>query len=160
MKLANQGHVESVKQCGLRLQLESSTLGSLISLSETKSLFSQGLNEPVRSLFVAHQPPHEVEDSTPLSLLVSRAELLETGTSQRFTSSRAVNRSNTRLHMLIAESTDEDPSATNETYEIQAMAIQANSSSKGLVCVDLFDFEACLRVREFQFTRGSALYRE
>jgi hypothetical protein len=27
-------------------------------------------------------------------------------------------------------------------------------------CVELFDFEACLRVREFQFTRGSALYRE
>jgi hypothetical protein len=134
LNLANQSHVESVKQFGLRLQLESSTLGSLISLSETKSLFSQGLNEPVRSLFVAHQPPHELEDSTPLSVLVSRAELLETGTSQRFTSSRAVTRSNPRLPMLIAESTDEDPSATNETDEIQAMVLQANSSSKSLVC--------------------------
>jgi hypothetical protein len=29
-----------------------------------------------------------------------------------------------------------------------------------LLSVELFDFEACLRVREFQFTRGSALYRE
>jgi hypothetical protein len=62
LNLANQSHVESVTQFGLRLQLESSTLGSLISLSETKSLFSQKLNEPVRSLFVAHQPPHELED--------------------------------------------------------------------------------------------------
>jgi hypothetical protein len=26
--------------------------------------------------------------------------------------------------------------------------------------VELFDFEACLRVREFQFTRGGALYTE
>jgi hypothetical protein len=26
--------------------------------------------------------------------------------------------------------------------------------------VEVFDFEACLRVREFQFTRGSALYRD
>jgi hypothetical protein len=26
--------------------------------------------------------------------------------------------------------------------------------------VELFDFEACLRVRAFQFTPGSALYRE
>jgi hypothetical protein len=99
LNLANQGHVESVKQFGLRLQLESSTLGSLISMSETKSLFSQRLNEPVRSLFVAHQPPHVLDDSTPLSVLVSRAELLETRTSQRFTSSRAVTRSNPRLPM-------------------------------------------------------------
>jgi hypothetical protein len=82
--------------------------------------------EPVRSLFVAHKPPHELEDSTPFSVLVSHAELLETGTSQRFTSSRAVTRSNPRLPMLIAESTYEDPSATNETDEIQAMALQAN----------------------------------
>jgi hypothetical protein len=62
LNLENQGHVESVKQFGLRLQLESSTLGFLISTSETKSLFSQGLNGPLRSLFVAHKPPHELED--------------------------------------------------------------------------------------------------
>jgi hypothetical protein len=88
----------------------------------------------VRFLFVAHQPTHELEDTTPLSVLVSRAELMETGTSQRFTSSRSVTRSNTHLHMLIAESTDENPNATNETEEIQAIALQANSISKSLVC--------------------------
>jgi hypothetical protein len=30
----------------------------------------------------------------------------------------------------------------------------------GLEFVERFDFEACLRVSAFQFTRGSALYRE
>jgi hypothetical protein len=35
LNLASQAQVENVKQFGLRLQLESSTLGSLISLSET-----------------------------------------------------------------------------------------------------------------------------
>jgi hypothetical protein len=28
------------------------------------------------------------------------------------------------------------------------------------MAVELFEFEACLRVSAFQFTRGSALYRE
>jgi hypothetical protein len=115
-----------VKQFGLRLQLELSTLGSLISLSETKSLFSQGLNEPVRSLFFAHQPPHELDDTPPFSVLVSRAEFLETGTSQRPASSRAVSRSNPRLPMLIAPNADEDPNETTKTEEIEAMALQAN----------------------------------
>jgi hypothetical protein len=134
LNLANQAQVENAKQFGLRLQLESSTLGSLISLSETKSLFSQGLNEPVRSLFAAHQPPHELDDTTPLSVLVSRAELLETGTSQRSPSPKAVTRSNPRLPMLVAQNIDEDPIVITETEEIQAIALQANSSSKGLVC--------------------------
>jgi hypothetical protein len=53
LNLVSQAQIESVKQFGLRLQLESSTLGCLISLSETKSLFSQGLNEPVRSFYLS-----------------------------------------------------------------------------------------------------------
>jgi hypothetical protein len=56
-----------------------------MSTSEIKSLFSQGLLDPVRSLFAANQPGNELEDYTPLSVLVGRAELLETGT--RLTSS-------------------------------------------------------------------------
>jgi hypothetical protein len=34
------------------------------------------------------------------------------------------------------------------------------ASSEEVIIVERFDFEACLRVRAFQFTRGSALYRE
>jgi hypothetical protein len=35
-----------------------------------------------------------------------------------------------------------------------------SGASKGAGSVERFDFEACLRVSEFRFTRGSALYRE
>lgn len=133
LNLARQAQVETVKQFGLRLQLESSTLGSLISLSETKSLFSQGLNEPVRSLFVAHQPFHELEDTTPLSVLVSRAELLETGTSQRPALSKYMSRPNTRLQTLITPEADH-PVEVEDAEEIQAVVFQTHSSSKGLVC--------------------------
>ena len=71
---------ESVRQYGSRLQLEAAALGSLMSTSEVKSLFSQGLLDPVRSLFAANLPIHELEEYTPVSVLVARAELLETGT--------------------------------------------------------------------------------
>jgi hypothetical protein len=33
-------------------------------------------------------------------------------------------------------------------------------SEDSLIAVERFDFEACLRMSGFQFTRGSALYRE
>jgi hypothetical protein len=92
LNLASHASLETVKQFGLRLQLEASTLGSLISLSEVKDLFSQGLDEPIRSLFAAHQPAHELDDSTPLSVLVARAELLETGTTHGSSSTKLVTR--------------------------------------------------------------------
>jgi hypothetical protein len=47
---------------------------------EIKSLFAQGILDPVKSLLAANQPGHEFEDRTPLIVLVARAELLETGT--------------------------------------------------------------------------------
>jgi hypothetical protein len=37
---------------------------------------------------------------------------------------------------------------------------ECEDSIVGSNLVEPFDFEACLRVRAFQFTRGSALYRE
>jgi hypothetical protein len=39
-------------------------------------------------------------------------------------------------------------------------ANKAEFDQKLVDFVELFDFEACLRVSAFQFTRGSALYRE
>jgi hypothetical protein len=47
---------------------------------EVKSLFAQGLHDPVKSLFAAKMPSTGLDDSTPLSVLVGRSELLETGT--------------------------------------------------------------------------------
>jgi hypothetical protein len=79
LQTTSQFATESVRQYGLRLQLEAAALGSLLDAPEVKSLFSQGLREPVRSLFAAHQPAGELEDSVPLSVLVSRATLLENG---------------------------------------------------------------------------------
>jgi hypothetical protein len=41
----------------------------------------------------------------------------------------------------------------------RALHVLANAQDP-LIFVNLFDFEACLRVSAFRFTRGSALYRE
>jgi hypothetical protein len=79
LQTTSQSSNETVRQFGLRLQMEASALGSLLDAVEIKSLFAQGLRDPVRSLFAAHQPPIEQEDATPVSVLIARAELLETG---------------------------------------------------------------------------------
>ena len=80
MQVAGQRPLESVRALGNRLQMDSAALGSLMAAPEVKSLFSQGLLDPVKSLFAANQPGHEFEDRTPLSVLVARAEFQETGT--------------------------------------------------------------------------------
>jgi hypothetical protein len=79
MQVAGQHKAESVRQYGHRLQLEAAALGSMMSSSEVKSLFAQGLLDPIRSLFAANQASNELEEYTPSSVLVNRAELLETG---------------------------------------------------------------------------------
>jgi hypothetical protein len=71
---------ETVRAFGLRLQLEATALGPLLSVDEIKTLFAIGLSDPVRSHFAAHQPATELDDHTPLSILITRAELLEKGT--------------------------------------------------------------------------------
>jgi hypothetical protein len=43
---------------------------------------------------------------------------------------------------------------------LRSQALHDNESCLDLNCVELFDFEASLRVRAFQFTRRSALYGE
>jgi hypothetical protein len=70
---------ETVRQFGLRLQVEAAALGNLLSAPEVKSMFTQGIRDPVRSLFAASQPAVEFEDTCPLSVLIGRAELLEAG---------------------------------------------------------------------------------
>ena len=84
--MEGQRQQESVRSYGHRLQLDSAALGSVITGAEVKSLFAQGLTDPVRSLLAANQPGHEFEDWTPLSVLMELAELLETGTSPAPTS--------------------------------------------------------------------------
>ena len=69
---------ETVREFGLRVQQEASLLGSLIPLSELKSLFSQGLSairDPVRSNFAAGQGASGLLDSVPPTVLIGRAEL-------------------------------------------------------------------------------------
>ena len=44
-----------------------------------KALFSQGLRDPISSLFVAGKPVAELGDAAPLSVLLYRAELIERG---------------------------------------------------------------------------------
>jgi hypothetical protein len=79
LQKTTQRPTEKVRDFGLRVQQEASLLGPLIPLSELKSLFSQGLCDPVRSNFAAGQAPLELADHTPLTTLICRAELLERG---------------------------------------------------------------------------------
>jgi hypothetical protein len=79
LQRTTQRSTEKVRDYGLRVQQEASLLGPLIPLSELKSLFSQGLCDPVRSNFAAGQAPLELADHTPLTTLICRAELLERG---------------------------------------------------------------------------------
>jgi hypothetical protein len=133
LNLATQGPSETVKQFGLRVQLEASTLGNLVSISEVKSLFSQGLSEPIRSMFVAHQPPHELADTTPLAVLVSRAELLETGTMQRVPTPRISGRTNIPL-LVSPETSTEQEEISAEQARSTVLAIQSGAKAKDVVC--------------------------
>jgi hypothetical protein len=55
-------------------------------------------------------------------------------------------------------------SETGTELGISDPEVKCEKSDRGalikLTNIEPFDFEACLRVRVFQFTRGSALYRE
>jgi hypothetical protein len=82
LQTTSQNQGEDVRKFGLRLQLQTAALGAFFSTQEVKSLFTQGLRDPVKSLFAANQPSVEFEEVTPLSVLIGRAELLETGTKQ------------------------------------------------------------------------------
>jgi hypothetical protein len=79
LQTTEQAPSETVRQFGLRLQVEAAALGNLLSVPEVKSMFTQGIRDPVRSLFAASQPVAEFEETTPLSVLIGRAELLEAG---------------------------------------------------------------------------------
>jgi hypothetical protein len=132
LNLAIQGASEKVKQFGLRVQLEASILGSLVSASEVKSLFSQGLSEPIRSMFVAHQPSHELLDSTPLAVLVSRAELLETGIGPRSSTSRTSGRN--VLPILASPETTIDEGEGREEQPSSVLSVDSGVKAKEVVC--------------------------
>jgi hypothetical protein len=128
LQTTSQLATESVREFGSRLQLHAVSLGSLLSSAEIKALFAQGLNDPVRSLFVANQPSHELDDASPVSILVARAELLETGTrSAPLPSSRApVRPSVSRQPVLaVSEQSQEAPPATEDAFEL--LALEARS---------------------------------
>jgi hypothetical protein len=114
MQVSGQRPLESVRAYGNRLQLDSAALGSLMAAPEVKSLFAQGLLDPVKSLFAANQPGHEFEDRTPLSVLVSRAELLETGTRvvPSFPSPRSSIRSHPHRTSVLATPVPVEPPVT------------------------------------------------
>jgi hypothetical protein len=116
LQMTSQTSSENVRQFGLRLQLEAAALGSLLSTPEVKSMFTQGLRDPVRSLFTAHQPEKEFEDTTPLSVLIARAELLETGT-QNSVPSRVISRSPSLHTRALVLPTDADFSNQDEVSE-------------------------------------------
>ena len=116
LQMTSQMSSESVRKFGLRLQLEAAALGSLLSTPEVKSMFTQGLRDPVRSLFSAHQTEKEFEDTTPLSVLIARAELLETGT-RTSVPSRVVSRSPPFHTPALVLPTDLDFSKQDELYE-------------------------------------------
>jgi hypothetical protein len=100
LQVSTQGSQETVRQFGLRLQMEIGQLGTLFDITELKALFAAGIMEPVRSLFRANQFPHELQDSVPFSVLLQRAVQLETGTQAMFPpqQSRKSSSSSYRVH--------------------------------------------------------------
>jgi hypothetical protein len=126
VQMTSQTISENVRQFGLSLQLEAAALGSLLSTPEVKSMFTQGLRDPVRSLFTAHKPEKELEDPTPLSVLIALAELLETGT-QNFVPSRVISRSpslHTRALVLPTDADFSNQDEVSEQAELLALDVQ------------------------------------
>jgi hypothetical protein len=136
LQISGQNYGESVRQYGHRLQLEAAALGSLLQISEVKSLFAQGLTNPVRSLFAANQPTHELEEFTPLSVLVGRAELLEMGT--RLSSPaqpRFGSRTSPPRTKFLAASVESEPRPTEPPGHVLALSTRnSNISSDQWTC--------------------------
>lgn len=133
MQTNGQAPTENVRQYGLRLQLESASLGSLLSSAEVKSLFAQGIRDPVQSLFAANQPTKELEDSTPLSVLISRAELIEAGTRSLPTySSRQYSRNAAPGHapvLLLPRDDEPPPRHSDDSFEVLALETRKSTTS-------------------------------
>jgi hypothetical protein len=121
LQTAAQGSTETVRQYGDRIQIDAAALGSLVSPAELKSLFSQGLRDPVRSLFAAHQPSSELEDVIPLSVLIARAELLESGSraATQFQPRYSVRPGASRPSVLLTPS-EEEPVSPSGVVEVLA----------------------------------------
>jgi hypothetical protein len=138
LQTTSQGTGENVREFGLRLQSEASLFGPLISVSELKALFSQGLNDPVCSHFAANQPATELLDIVPLSVLITRAELLERGT-KPVTSGNIPShiRRNipTRLALTVPNRTPEE-NEMDEELSILAIdpAFSRDSNQRSLTC--------------------------
>ena len=138
LQVAGQQSEESVRKYGQRLQMEAAALGSLMTQAEVKSLFAQGLLDPVRSLFAANQPITEFDDGTPLSILVARAELLESGT--RIVSSPSLPRSarpQIQRSPILSVPIDSDYSAALPDPPAEVLALAAGNpkvSSENWTC--------------------------
>lgn len=93
LTLSQQSPTETVRSFSLRLQLVVGQVGDLISPAELKTIFTNGLKDQVRSFFLANQSPVELEQSTPFSVLVTRAEQLEVGMNALIQQGHVVDRS-------------------------------------------------------------------
>lgn len=132
---------ESVRQFGLRIQSEASLLGSLITLSELKALFGQGISDPVRSLFAANQPMPELTDTVPLSVLIGRAELLEKGTNSFNRHLSSTSSGPRRSYPTVLAVTETEAEVKLFDREIDIMALepyQRNSKYRGITCYVCF----------------------
>jgi hypothetical protein len=132
---------EAVRDFGLRVQQEANLLGSFIPLSELKSLFSQGLRDPVRSNFAARQCASELLDSVPLTVLIGRAELLERG-SAPVGESRPISSPRLRFtHPVLAIPSEKENFIASD-YEMAILAIQdtcsRDPSQRVLTCYACF----------------------
>jgi hypothetical protein len=132
---------EAVREFGLRVQQEASLLGSLIPFSELKSLFSQGLRDPVRSNFAAGQGASELLDSIPLTVLIGRAELLERGSTPVGESRSIVSQRPRFTRPVLAIPTEEEEVIASDD-EMAVLAIQdtyrRDHNQRGLTCYVCF----------------------
>ena len=83
LQSARQQQGETARMFGHRLLSQAGMLGNLAPLSQVKVLFGNGLKDPVRAMFQATPAPKEMDEQTPLTVLIARAEQLEAGMSSR-----------------------------------------------------------------------------
>jgi hypothetical protein len=91
------------------------------------------MKDPVKSLFAANQHSGELEDSTPLSVLITRAELIESGTrSLPSPSTRLYSRTSSQGHssvMLLPHDDAPREKPPDDSYDVLDIEYRRSTTS-------------------------------
>ena len=105
-------------------------------------MFSQGIQDPVRSNFVAGQTAAELSDNVPLTVLIGRAELLERGSNATVGDARTSPMLHRRISrpVLSVPTTDNDENPFDDEMAVLAIkdTYRRDPNQRGLTCYVCF----------------------